>query len=582
MQAKIPVKFSFGGSRHENEGFTYLQTVRSDSGKIGSRSRCSSHQLRQEGRRFHEPDNALSLVSRQDARIAQKPKDLANEVVEAVEYGGCADTTYNLEVEGTNNYFADGVLVHNCVDDAHNAQEASSDADRQNVIDWWTNTMSTRGITRGVRRVVIMQRLHDDDLSGQIIKEMTKGDKWDHLCLPMEFEPDHPHKVRSSLGFADPRKQAGELLWPALFPRSVVASLKIKLGSYATSGQLQQRPSPAGGGKFKREWFSFYDDAGDWYVLHGRQGDKRVMKKDVTKFIACDTAMTEKKTADYSVLQVWGVTPKRDMILIDSWRGQVEVPELESMMKSMAHQHKPSYIGVEATQPGKITIQRMIRAGFPMREYQPVADKVARSQTISVMCENGRVFFPADAPWYGEYERELLVFPNGKNDDQCLTSNTLVFTMFGWKQIIQIKAGEWVWTRAGLRQVLWSGQTGLACTITRLGISGTPGHRVWTENRGWVQLQFVKPSDVLVFADSQSTLMAAREVGFVLKNASASPQCKDSEYGVPVYNLSVEGAHEFFANGILVHNCDATAYAGQDVNELGDDDGVAMVVDIDE
>ena len=98
-------------------------------------------------------------------------------------------------------------------DDFFNSDQGDSETERKSGIDWWDGTtIPTRGITRDVRRVVIGQRFHEDDLSGHLLAEGG----WEHICLPMEFEPDRMQPT--SLGWTDPRTEPGELLWPALFP----------------------------------------------------------------------------------------------------------------------------------------------------------------------------------------------------------------------------------------------------------------------------------------------------------------------------------------------------------------------------
>lgn len=94
-----------------------------------------------------------------------------------------------------------------------------------------------------------MQRLHERDTSGLIL---TKGLPYVHLMLPMRFEPDRRCVTPY---FADPRIKEGELLFPERFPKEQVDLLERTLGSYASAGQLQQRPVPRGGGLFKRSWF---------------------------------------------------------------------------------------------------------------------------------------------------------------------------------------------------------------------------------------------------------------------------------------------------------------------------------------
>ena len=130
-----------------------------------------------------------------------------------------------------------------------NAAQAKSDAERTSRIEWWDATIPTRGVSRGVRRIVIGQRLHEDDLPGHLLAEGG----WEHICLPMEFEPDRMKPT--SLGWTDPRTEPGELLWPALFSRERVNESIRTMRPHHAAGQLQQRPSSPQGELFQREWF---------------------------------------------------------------------------------------------------------------------------------------------------------------------------------------------------------------------------------------------------------------------------------------------------------------------------------------
>ncbi len=141
-------------------------------------------------------------------------------------------------------------------DDPHNVQEAESDAIRKATVDWWDVVISTRvNDPKTAVKLVVMQRCHQQDLSGHLLEQGG----WEHLCLPAEYEG--PGRV-TSIGWSDPRTVHGELLWPERFGPNEIESLKISLGSYAAAGQLQQRPSPSGGGLIKRHWFRYWQPRG--------------------------------------------------------------------------------------------------------------------------------------------------------------------------------------------------------------------------------------------------------------------------------------------------------------------------------
>jgi predicted phage terminase large subunit-like protein len=144
------------------------------------------------------------------------------------------------------------------VDDPHNILEAESDAKRHEVQTWFLEVLPTRlNDPEHSNIIVIMQRLHDADVSG-IIFEKELG--YVSLVLPMEYDPEM--HCTTIIGFSDPRSQENELIFPERFPREVVERDKRVLGEYATAGQFQQRPAPRGGGIFKRKWWNFYQGKG--------------------------------------------------------------------------------------------------------------------------------------------------------------------------------------------------------------------------------------------------------------------------------------------------------------------------------
>jgi hypothetical protein len=130
------------------------------------------------------------------------------------------------------------------IDDPHNSVEADSAKVREGVLEWWDQAMQTRlNDPRTGAFVIIMQRLHEQDLTGHVLSNQL-GNEWSHLCLPARYEIGHPTPSRSPLGFIDPRSAEGELLWPERIDDKTLSNLERSLGTYAAAGQLQQRPSP--------------------------------------------------------------------------------------------------------------------------------------------------------------------------------------------------------------------------------------------------------------------------------------------------------------------------------------------------
>ncbi|MEY4294327.1 MAG: Aeromonas phage vB AsaM-56, partial [Pseudomonadota bacterium] len=141
------------------------------------------------------------------------------------------------------------------IDDPHSVEGALSDAERETTIRVFKETVPTR-LNNPERSaiIVIMQRLHEGDVSGVILEE-EHG--YVHLMLPMEFETER--KCRTRIGFEDPRAEEGELLFPERFPRDVVDRDSKLMGSHAVAGQFQQRPGARGGTVFLIDGIQYYD-----------------------------------------------------------------------------------------------------------------------------------------------------------------------------------------------------------------------------------------------------------------------------------------------------------------------------------
>lgn len=293
------------------------------------------------------------------------------------------------------------------VDDPLDAQGAASDAERKTVNDWWDQTMSTRGVTIGARRVVIMQRLHEEDLSGHILK----GGNVVHICLPMKYEPGR--MGTTPIGWTDPRTKPGELLAPEQFPEPVVTKLEIALRAYGTAGQLQQRPSPAEGGEVKRKWWQYYEAVP--YPM-----DRVVYSWDAT--------FKDEDTSDYVVGQVWGQKGPH-LYLLDQVRDRMDFPTTLSAVQTLRSKWagkdgllrdpattQITLIEDAANGPAIVSsLRNKIPGIIPVKVR---AGKLARMRAVSGMIEAGNVFLPQSASFTQDLVDEAAAFPVGANDDQ--------------------------------------------------------------------------------------------------------------------------------------------------------------------
>lgn len=318
------------------------------------------------------------------------------------------------------------------VDDPHSAAQADSDTERRGGVTWFDRTLSTRGESRGARTVVVMQRLHENDVSGHILSDSTSG--YVHLCLPMEYDGQR-HKT--SIGWEDPRTKRGSLLWPEMFPAESVARLKKRLGSYGAAGQLQQRPAPEGGGILKTAHFQLWPKGRPLPVF-----DLVVQSYD-TAFSGED-AKQNAQTAH----QTWGLAEykgKRIGLLLDSWADHLAYPELRARVlrdwktvygtspdDKSRKGRRPDNILVEKKASGHSLLQDLRAANVPAVAYSPTSDKVARAHQAAPILELDCLYIPESAKepgtfvtWARPLVEQCEKFPNSE-----LKDNVDAFTQF--------------------------------------------------------------------------------------------------------------------------------------------------------
>lgn len=295
------------------------------------------------------------------------------------------------------------------IDDPHSTETAESEAERENTTRIFRESVPTRlNDPERSAIVVIMQRLHERDVSGQILA-LKLG--YDHLMLPMEFEPER--RCSTSIGFKDPRTSDGELLFPERFPRHVVERDKVPMGSYAVAGQFQQRPTPREGGKFKRAWFN------------GKILD------DVPKCIKWvrhwDLAATKKITAARTAGVKMGQTADGRYIVAHVTKTQDEGHEVRKLIKATASiDGKEVEISLpqDPGQAGKVQAQELVSmlAGWNARARPETGAKETRAEPYSAQCEAGNVYLVRGS-WNDDYLDELCLFPGGSFKDQVDASS---------------------------------------------------------------------------------------------------------------------------------------------------------------
>lgn len=168
---------------------------------------------------------------------------------------------------------------------------------------------------------------------------------------------------------------------------------------------------------FKRDYFRYYQNGGDVYTVGGQAYERSSFRI----FSTMDLAASLKTSGDYTVVSTFGITPKKDLLVLDVQRARMEGPDQVPMLHRTMERFKPSFIGIESTGFQLSLVQAARRAGLPVKELKRDKDKVSRACILQARMEGGGVFLPEFAPWLKDLEEELLAFPNGEHDDQVDT-----------------------------------------------------------------------------------------------------------------------------------------------------------------
>jgi predicted phage terminase large subunit-like protein len=315
-------------------------------------------------------------------------------------------------------------------DDPLKAGDATSDLSREEANTWWDKTMSTRGNDpKTVSRIVVMQRLHEDDLTGHLVEKMREegAEQYEHLVLPMRYEPN---RFYSSIGLKDPRTEPGDLLWPERIPDIEVKKQEVSLGNDAP-GQFQQRPVEPGGSIYQSAWWEF-DEARGWRNRFDAE-DPNILEKVVARFVVFDTALKDDETNDFTAHAVGDLTA--DYRLMLRWVGQerLQFPQLTRHIQDNAafwqtHHRILRAVVIEDKTSGTSAIQTLRQTAPPdvaqlIQPFMPVGSKEFRARQASVWCARDCVLLPLpspEAPWLFEFSEGpygIYKFPRAAHDD---------------------------------------------------------------------------------------------------------------------------------------------------------------------
>jgi len=318
------------------------------------------------------------------------------------------------------------------IDDPHSVDSAMSETQREAEVQTFLEAIPTRlNNPKTSAIVVIMQRLHESDISAVIL---DKNLGYDHIMLPMRYDPNRA--MPTKLGYEDPREDEGELLFPERFPLDVVERDEKVMGPYATAGQFQQTPEPRGGGVIKREWWQLWE--------------KDEFPPCEYIIASLDTAYTTKAENDYSAMSVWGIFSGGDqkavatkviskdgevisaiqrkyseehpkVVMMFAWQERLELHELVEKVTKTMKDFKVDKLLIENKAAGHSVAQEIRRLfghedwGVQLVDPKGV-DKLSRLYAIQHLFAEGLVFAP-DRQWADTVIGQVASFPKGKHDD---------------------------------------------------------------------------------------------------------------------------------------------------------------------
>jgi predicted phage terminase large subunit-like protein len=288
------------------------------------------------------------------------------------------------------------------IDDPLKPQDAHSENARDSLKQWYSNTLLSRldHKTEG-SIIVVMQRLHPDDLVGHLLEQ----EGWAHLNLPAIAEEDMTIRLGANRSHS---RRVGDLLHPERESQVALDELKAEMGSMEFAAQYQQTPVPIGGNLIKWSWFKFHDRPPT-----PQSGDKII--------VSWDTALSSSQLADYSACVVL-LARKETIYILDVVRARLEYPELKRAVLQHHNRWRPVVSNyallIEKKGSGESLIQDLRRANIHAIGVNPDGDKILRMVAQTARIEAGAVHLPTGAAWLEEFKKEVLSFPCSKHDDQ--------------------------------------------------------------------------------------------------------------------------------------------------------------------
>lgn len=295
------------------------------------------------------------------------------------------------------------------IDDPVKPMDALSDVMREKVNDTYSTAIGSRLNNKNTGRiVVIMQRLHENDLSGYLEK---KDIGYKTIKLPIMAAEDEEWKIKNHINnnVKTVYRKKGELLHPIREGMNIVEQHRKSCGAFIFSAQYQQNPVPIGLGLIKREMLSFYSNL--------------PMFNNIV--ISWDTGAKISENNSFSACVVIGISKDDKCYLLDIFRERLEFPFLIRKFEEIASKYEESYpnrvtILVEDASSGIQLLQHFKQRRTNIKPIKCLRGKEDRFNFVTLKVERQELLLPQNfTPWYKDFEEELLTFPRSLFKDQC-------------------------------------------------------------------------------------------------------------------------------------------------------------------
>lgn len=407
----------------ERRGCVEVRTARAERVPPSASTRTGAGQASLRGVPFDTPSAGAPHRREQHEQRDGEPRDLVPALplertqragfrfvydrVELVECVRETDTVYDVQVEGNHNFFAAGILVHNCdiliIDDpVANAEDANSEVVRESTWNWYATVARTR-VMPGGGVLCIQTRWHDSDLSGRIIELMKSdpvADQFKVISYPALAEFDEPHR------------KAGEALHPERYDERAYAQIRASVGPTVWNALYQQNPVPDEGEFFRKDDFQYYTDLPP--------------KGGLYFYGTWDCAISQRESADPTAGFIVAFDADYNLYVVDRYYGRFGSEEIVNNMVLAQQTHTPllHWMEKEKVQMALGPFIEYAMAAGKINDFviEPIPpgrrDKEARARSLQGLVRRRKVFFPRTAEWTPSVVGELLRFPKGKHDDQ--------------------------------------------------------------------------------------------------------------------------------------------------------------------